>query len=479
MSQLLLSPLFDFEPYRSQREEYLALIRDFAAHHAFRSATVEELELDEDFYRRPLRPEDLEFLKFQKPISAQTVSRLPALAANRMLLTINDLDVARLPERSDPDEQLRFERFYEDRNQVAGKRLRPFLESYAFSYLAHEGWDGEAPAHQLERLMQLVQDERSHWLRMFGMLTENDYLEEGLRFILIQRWSLAPGRRAAVQRAAVSGYFAALPMSDWPRLEEGVLSDASIQRAARMLGVAQRAHSYWQFYLPTSLAKVNLLHALASRPDRAFGLLGAAFAAEAEWMAFGLALRQACPHLSGPVQDEGDEHRAMSDLSGRFQRAVAGVSARVGPYGVSRVGQGLGAGIKLADRARWDMGEQLQWLSSIPQYCRWARTIDQRIQAECPDIDRETFVEPREMCSTTHVHNDHRLVVIESGDMVFWGNLGMALPMTVGDMVLIPDGRLHGSTVVSEACTYHQPIIPDEWIASLRASATSRVAVSA
>ena len=50
-----------------------------------------------------------------------------------------------------------------------------------------------------------------------------------------------------------------------------------------------------------------------------------------------------------------------------------------------------------------------------------ARAISARIEVERPDIDRETFVEPREMCSTTHVHDDHRLVVIESGKMVFWG----------------------------------------------------------
>jgi hypothetical protein len=35
--------------------------------------------------------------------------------------------------------------------------------------------------------------------------------------------------------------------------------------------------------------------------------------------------------------------------------------------------------------------------------------------------------------------------------------------MGPGDMILVPKGRLHGSTVLSESCTYHQPIIPDDW----------------
>lgn len=100
-------------------------------------------------------------------------------------------------------------------------------------------------------------------------------------------------------------------------------------------------------------------------------------------------------------------------------------------------------------------------------YREMASRIDRRIHAECPNIDRETFVEPREMCSTTHVHDDHRLVVIESGDMVFWANLGMKLRLAPGEMVLVPEGRLHGSSIESPVCTYHQPIIPEEWVRPL------------
>jgi Cupin domain len=129
--------------------------------------------------------------------------------------------------------------------------------------------------------------------------------------------------------------------------------------------------------------------------------------------------------------------------------------------------QGIVAGERLAARGRWDLGEQLRWLASIREYVAFAHRISARIDAECPGIDRETFVEPHEMCSTTHVHNDHRLVTIEEGDMLFWGNVGMQHAMHKGDMVLIPDGRLHGSTVVSNECTYHQPIIPDAWIEAL------------
>lgn len=478
--------LFDFSPYLDQREEILPLIREFAAHDGFRSAAVEELELDDDFYRRPLRPEDLDFLLFKKPIRAETVSRLPSLASQRLLLTLNEAGVARLPRSVDADEFARFDGYYGERNQVLGARIRPFLENYAFTFVGDEASPQQDARAYRASLHELIDAESAFWRDAFGTLMRNDYLPEGLRFVMIQRWSLAPSRRIAVGRAVASGYFDAIDAANRPVLDAAA-NDALLARVAGFTGLTRREHSYWQFYLPTSLAKVNLLYALGSRPDRAFALLGAAFAAEAEALAFSLALAEACPHLvasssrgaahpnahpsakphAGTSADAGVGADPLAALVARFEAALAQLEARYGTQGLYRFGQGWGAAVKLASRARWDLGEQLRWLSSIDQYVRFAKGIDQRINAERPDIDRETFVEPREMCSTTHVHNDHRLVVIESGDMIFWGNVGMQLQMTRGDMVLIPDGRLHGSTVTSAECTYHQPIIPDEWIAEL------------
>ena len=49
--------------------------------------------------------------------------------------------------------------------------------------------------------------------------------------------------------------------------------------------------------------------------------------------------------------------------------------------------------------------------------------------------------------------------------MHFWNNVGPKIALRTGDAVLIPQGRLHGSTVLSGECTYHQPIIPDAMLA--------------
>jgi hypothetical protein len=52
--------------------------------------------------------------------------------------------------------------------------------------------------------------------------------------------------------------------------------------------------------------------------------------------------------------------------------------------------------------------------------------------------------------------------MIEAGQMHFWNNVTHKIELNEGDKLLIPQSRLHGSTVLSGECTYHQPIIPDE-----------------
>jgi hypothetical protein len=456
--------LFDFGAYAGQSEAYVSLIRQFAAAPAFRSATVDELVLDSDYHRRPLRPEDFEFLKFMKPVRSDNVSRLPSLASNRTLLSIYELDVARMPQSADPADWQRFASFYREDVRVLGAQIAPFLEDYAFSYLGEPAAHEESVDAVAARLARLFDEESVFWGETFARLLRNDYLEEGLRFIMIQRWALAPSRCRAVARAVAGGRFDGLPPDARPVVAGNGQDDEMLARVANYCGVTRQQHAYWQFYLPTSMAKTNLLYALARRPDRAFALAGAAFAAEVEWLAFVAALERACAHLRAPHRRADDSQARREDLEARLRHALQAIGEQYGEAGRAQCMQGMAAFDRLAERARWDLGEQLKWLSAIPRFCEFARRISARIDVECPDIDRETFVEPHEMCSTTHVHNDHRLVTIQEGEMLFWGNLGMQLQMFEGDMVLIPDGRLHGSTVVSGECTYHQPIIPDDWV---------------
>ena len=93
-----------------------------------------------DWLRRTVlfAPEDLSFIKFDEPVREGTVARLPFLASQRMLLCINELQIARLPRDGASGSFAEFERFYGDGSQVLGARIRPFLENFAFDFLCRD-----------------------------------------------------------------------------------------------------------------------------------------------------------------------------------------------------------------------------------------------------------------------------------------------------------------------------------------------------
>src|SRR4051794_2616716 len=116
-------------------EDVVLLIRTFAAAEHFRSATVDELEIHGDFGRRPLRPEDLEFIDFAVPVVAATICDLSSLAAQRILRCIYDMQIARIPPSGDRQMLEQSAEFYQDTNRALAVRIAPFLECFAFGFL--------------------------------------------------------------------------------------------------------------------------------------------------------------------------------------------------------------------------------------------------------------------------------------------------------------------------------------------------------
>ncbi len=460
--------VFDFGRRLGDHARTADLIKEFAAAAPLRSAMVEELELGEGSYRRPARPEDLSFIDFSKPVTAATATRLQFLASQRLLFTINEQRSVRLPAGRGKKGQQEFTEFYGAHHLELGQQIAPFLEDCAFSFLEPTDSVPSTPIDTVDRLSRCLHLAFDFHDTTLQRLSDGRYLEDGLRFLLMQDWSLLQPKRLALRMAGAAGFFDSLttPQRIWAAGDPSV--DALLAELVNRCGVTKPQHAYWQFYLSSSLARCNLLYALALRPICAFRLIGAAYVAAADWLAFSSMASRAASLLDLARDDRSQEAKdGGSALLERFRSVVDTVGDRHGAWAVREVAEGVAMAETLAECARHDLGEQLRWLSSLDRYRQFAHMIDDRIQRELPNIDRETFVEPREMCSTTHVHDDHRLVVVESGDMVFWGNLGMTLRLKPGEMVLVPQGRLHGSSIESDECVYHQPIIPDEWIDAL------------
>lgn len=459
-------------------EEMALLIRGFAAAEHFRSATVDELELDGDFRRRPLRPEDLQFIDFSVPVVAATICDLPSLAAQRILRCVYDMQIVRLPRSGDGRTLRRLAEFYNDESRIGGLRIASFLERFAFGFLEKpRRADGELSRARLRESFQVFACEASAFAWSLGSrFRRGVFSEADLRFVFVQKWCLGATNHVTVARAQASGFFDLLPPDARPQVGSDPEENDALMRLAVAADVNREPNAFWQFYLPTSLGATNYLSSLGARPELSLAMIGASFVAELEWRSFAWMARQACRDLGMAAANS----EALIDLeyaaetTARFARALSAVEEAFGEAGLEEVARGVETAGHLAQLTRLDLENQLRWLAGLDDYVEIARRLNQHILTHAPNIDRETFVEPREMCSTTHVHNDHRLVVIESGDMVFWGRPGMRFRMVPGDMILVPRGRLHGSSVESELCTYHQPIIPEEWVRPLIDEADQR-----
>lgn len=450
---------FARQPLQSARAR--ELIQAFAAARPYRSAAVEELAVGPWEYRRPLRPEDLAFLKFQRPIRLETVSQLPSLASQRLLFCLNEQRLMRFPTGGTEVAAADYRSLFTPEMERIAAEIRPFLTCYAFQFIAQAAPQYDLPPEQAVR--KLLDRSASRAAAIYRHAAQTGFVADAVRFVLAQSWLLLPMQQAALRVAEAVGAFDALPASTRPSLDLHPGLQALAAALARQTGVDASGHDHWQFYLATSLARANLLWAFAHSQADAFRLCGACFAAEADWLGFACLLGQSAASLGHDVSSlwAADGTSIAERLSG----SIAAAEARYGARAAAEIREGFALGAMMAETAMQDLASQVEWLSQIDSYRSAAALIEERIARERPDIDRDTFVEPRDMCSTTHVHNEHRLVSIESGDMIFWGNPGMRLDLHPGDRILIPLGRLHGSTVTSPECTYHQPIIPEDWVA--------------
>jgi len=423
------------------------LLKRFAASGNYRSAAVEELSIQDDFCRRPLRPEDLDIIDFSRRLKPDDWTLLCGLASNRMLLCVNEsarFDKSiRSPGFEDRPET---REFYGVENRLIGCMIRPFLETTLFGELEKGGI--EHFTDDLHELIDRAQDEIEERASALAEVAQNnDYCR---KFRVLQDAGLAATKVHAIRRGRVddrsSNSETVLPL-------EAVLEKISALAAERLrtYGLSTNEHTHWQFLLSTSLASANFIYRMAYDPLR--------------WI-----------ELEGAAAHFVLESLVDNSLEGSFDREVldeirsAGLSAieacaRGDVYFRRRWMHGFALSQTVRRKRDNDLWSQLVWLKDIERYREIALAIDERIRRDRVAIDRETFVEPREMCSTTHVHNDHRLVVIEKGTMIFWAAPEMRLYLNKGEMTLVPRGRLHGSSVESIECIYHQPIIPEGWIA--------------
>jgi len=452
------------------------IVKAFAANPAFRAAEWEELTTENNPYRRPVRPDDLAWLDYSRPMPEFKALKLSALLGHRMLRNVYDAEFHYLPDRFDDANSADLATFYTPRNRILGALARPILERHLFTVLDEvrpepAGAAGDATA-DTEALARAAATELERRLAEPGSAFEaaarTKHRRESSTFLLLQVSAFRPAGWAALGRLGLGEYHRAHPdlrtlLQD--RYQHVLAGGPSYRELLAAAELTPAVGAYWQLYLGSSLGRGNHLLHLAASPEHVFALLGGIVHDLIDQAATAAPVAKvAAEGLGYQGAEVAAEQLTPDGVAALVRQLVGPLRERFG----SQVSEGFHRGFH---DARWlaalwdrDLAEQLSWADRIEEFQEKAEKIDQHLTNENITVDLDTFVETNEETSTTHVHNEHRLVMIESGQMHFWNNTTHKIELNEGDKLLIPVSRLHGSTVLSGSCTYHQPIIPDEML---------------
>lgn len=428
----------------------------------FRAARYEELVLDDNPYRRPVRPDDINLVDFSLPLRREQFSQLSALMGHRMLLNIYDTDRLLLPRRPTPQKWHDYREFYGQTNRFLGGLIRPYLEAHLFGFVGEEAGEtaDRGTAQLVADATALAQDRAERAAELAEVLSASPYRETTVQMLAIQAvaTSLNTGTRPALALRGLA------PAAGLPAPLGAPAGTDVLARVARGRGIKYEPHSYYQYYLPSTLALMNYINRAASDPGQVFALAGALVAQSAEGQALQDALEPALADGLDPAADAA-AGRAVAPATGTAAdiEAIVELVERVGgDFGLAEFGRGMSEYGVLLDVHHEDRMRQFRWIDAMPGYVGKAQRLQTAITDNNIEVELDTFVESWEECSTTHVHDEDRLLVIESGEMEFWNCFGTRHKLRAGDMTFIPKHRLHGSVVLTGECVYHQPVITPE-----------------
>lgn len=192
---------------------------------------------------------------------------------------------------------------------------------------------------------------------------------------------------------------------------------------------------------------MNYLGARGGDPRDACVFAGALAACRIDLQAKLDKLEEAARELAAAY---GGTRQQGAAVEARWRDRAERIVQRYGAKGSREFARGLTEFSQLLASNDEDLKAQLRLVDGTAELQRKAGRLYSVINDQHIQVELDTFVESWEECSTTHVHDDDRLVVVESGEMEFWACLGQQIKLGPGDMFFVPKHRLHGSSSARE-----------------------------
>lgn len=430
--------------------------------------TDDEHRYEKNFYGRRLRPHVLKFLDFSRPSTPAKLGFYSAFSANRALAAMYETDFLLLPDEAGSLAVDDFREFYSPGRRAAAGIAIPFLERYLFDFLGDEiklsdHWSlGKVEAYfsdyaDTARKQNSLPSAEAILMANDPATAAKDWLLQLAPDFLLESSPMARyanGSFGAIGSTLFKIIIDELGYGDFRRKHSTLF-----ENTLRSADLETKPHAYWQYYLNGSLLLSNYYNMLTRDKRYFFRYIGAIYLAETGFisacMVWRDALKSAIPGLDLRYFDEhchiDVDHSRMA-----FDGLVRPAIEKYGAWAAAEVVRGFEEAKWLGRFAEDDFVAQTKWKNDADvNKERHTRIIDSVLAlARQGGIKSQTFVEPFNELSITHVHDEDELCHINSGTMEFLNGYGKSTILNAGEGTVIRRNRLHGALIQSEVCDY-------------------------
>ncbi|MFL5344426.1 MAG: iron-containing redox enzyme family protein [Hyalangium sp.] len=416
-------------------------------------------------WHRPFRAQDLPALDITKPLRADELTSNRSLMLHRILLNIYEQSMLFLPRRRLGEEDMAaFRTFYDTQSVSLGQTLRANIERAAFSCLDEEvkvtgQWDWE----RLEDyLVGVIKRYESEPCGLTARIEAQNDPPRALKYLLIQQASDFLSEASAMARAMLGNYGPVQSELMKVFIDEygyGVHSkkhSTLFESCCTSVGLSPEAHTYYFHYLPSSLALTNYFHYICSNKNLWFRYIGALYYTEASIPHFNQAMSKSLKGAFGRKVDTAyfDEHVHIDKHHRRMvlDTIIKPTIEMHGPQVIPEILIGFESFRLLQGRADQDYLEQVSFIESLEQQRGQGLHADAASYESAGDAPL-THTEPAGELSFAHIHDDDELFSVEKGALEFFAGLD-PIVLEAGSSIVIPAGRLHGTRVLGDTCTY-------------------------
>lgn len=428
---------------------------------------TEEWLMEDNPYRRPVRPQVLRHMDFEQVLGRSEITTYSSLAANRLLLNVYEADLVLLPAHGLAQHEPDFRLFYSPELRVHAEMIRPTLERHVFGFLGTEidvsgTWTKDALAAYFTSLFDAVRSREE--LPLVRVLRGSSNPRHAALTLLIQLAGDFLSEASAMTRNVLGKFDQAQSELFKIVIDElgyGVhraKHSTMFERTMSSVGLEPEIHTYWQFYLSSSLLLNNYFHFLCKDHAQLFRYLGALFYVETM---FRKICRDVGDCLAQTFGGQADveyfrEHAHIDKHHGEMvlHKVLLPLIDRHGPGIIPDMVRGFEEAKLVGEIADEDFAAQVAWSDNEQVY----KALHDRVYANVLASDErppvQQFVEPRGELSVTHVHDGDELCHIVSGVMRFVTGHDRSVLLHAGEGTVIERQRLHGAIIESEECVY-------------------------